>query len=95
MSARPYDIVVLGASGYTGKLTAEYITKSLPTDLRWAIAGRSQSKLESVAAECKTLNVDRVQPGKLSTVVYILILIFCYLFPPFHIHVTTRHIYNP
>ena len=64
-TTRQYDIVIFGASGYTGKLTAEYITKNLPTDLRWALAGRSKSKLESVAAECKALGPDRLQPGKL------------------------------
>lgn len=63
-SERQYDIVLFGASGYTGKLTAEQITLHLPTDLKWALAGRSASKLEAVAAECKTLNPDRIQPGK-------------------------------
>ncbi|KAI9047881.1 hypothetical protein LZ554_007683 [Drepanopeziza brunnea f. sp. 'monogermtubi'] len=63
MSTRQYDLVVFGATGYTGKLTAEHITTNLPTDLKWAIAGRSASKLEAVAAECKTLNPDRVQPA--------------------------------
>ena len=62
--SRQYDIVVFGASGFTGKLTAEHITKSLPTDLKWAIAGRSANKLEALAAECKRLNPDRLQPGK-------------------------------
>ncbi|KAH6849972.1 Saccharopine dehydrogenase-domain-containing protein [Chaetomium sp. MPI-CAGE-AT-0009] len=60
---RQYDIVVFGATGYTGKYTAQYITTHLPTDLKWAIAGRSHSKLEDVVAECKKLNADRVQPG--------------------------------
>jgi hypothetical protein len=64
MSARQYDVIVLGATGYTGKFTAEHIATSLPTDLRWALAGRSRQKLERVAAECKSLNPDRIQPGK-------------------------------
>ncbi|KAH7419616.1 Saccharopine dehydrogenase-domain-containing protein [Cadophora sp. MPI-SDFR-AT-0126] len=63
MSSRQYDLVVFGATGYTGKLTAEHITTHLPTDLRWALAGRSATKLEAVAAECKTLNPDRIQPA--------------------------------
>jgi short-subunit dehydrogenase len=63
-ASRQYDLVVFGATGYTGKLTAEHIATSLPTDLRWALAGRSQSKLEAVAAECKALNSDRIQPGE-------------------------------
>ncbi|TVY26953.1 putative trans-acting enoyl reductase, partial [Lachnellula hyalina] len=63
MSLRVYDLVVFGATGYTGKLTAEYIATKLPTDLKWALAGRSRSKLEAVAAECKALNADRIQPA--------------------------------
>lgn len=62
---RQYDIVLFGATGYTGKLTAEHIATHLPTDIKWAIAGRSSSKLEAVAAECKALNPDRSQPCKL------------------------------
>jgi len=62
-AARQYDLVVFGATGYTGKLTAEHITTHLPSDLKWALAGRSSAKLEAVAAECKALNPDRIQPG--------------------------------
>jgi hypothetical protein len=63
-SSRQYDLVVLGATGYTGKLTSEFITTNLPADLHWAIAGRSVNKLESVSAECKTLNPQGSHPGK-------------------------------
>lgn len=61
---REYELVIFGATGYTGKLTAEHVATHLPTDLRWALAGRSSSKLEAVAAECKALNPDRLQPGE-------------------------------
>ncbi|KPM43505.1 hypothetical protein AK830_g3076 [Neonectria ditissima] len=60
---RQYDIVVFGATGYTGKLTAEYITKNLPTDLKWAVAGRSEAKLQAVVDDCKRLNPDRIAPA--------------------------------
>lgn len=60
---RQYEAVVFGATGYTGKLTAEYITASLPTDFKWAIAGRSESKLNTLAAELRAQNPDRVQPS--------------------------------
>jgi short subunit dehydrogenase-like uncharacterized protein len=63
-AARQYDVVVFGATGYTGKLIAEYIVKHLPTNLKWALVGRSESKLEAVAAVCKTLSPDRIQPCK-------------------------------
>ncbi|KAF2400612.1 NAD(P)-binding protein [Trichodelitschia bisporula] len=63
MSSRTYDIVLLGATGYTGKFTAEYIQEHARTNLKWAIAGRNGQRLESIAAELKTLNADRVQPA--------------------------------
>ncbi|HEY3562993.1 MAG TPA: saccharopine dehydrogenase NADP-binding domain-containing protein [Kribbella sp.] len=46
MSSRPYDVVLLGASGFTGALTAEYLAKNAPESLRWAVAGRNKAKLE-------------------------------------------------
>lgn len=45
-----YDIVLFGATGFTGGLTAEYLAVHAPTDLRWAIAGRNPSKLSERAA---------------------------------------------
>jgi len=44
---RRYDIVILGATGFTGALTAEYLAEHAPTDARWALAGRNQAKLEA------------------------------------------------
>ncbi|MFD3627712.1 trans-acting enoyl reductase family protein [Streptomyces sp. DSM 116494] len=43
---RPYDIVLFGATGFVGTLTAEYLAGHAPAGLRWAIAGRSTGKLE-------------------------------------------------
>ncbi|ROT40502.1 saccharopine dehydrogenase [Sodiomyces alkalinus F11] len=59
---RQYDLVVFGATGYTGALTAEHITAHLPSNLKWAVAGRSETKLQNVIAECKKLNPNRLQP---------------------------------
>ncbi|MGB3622375.1 MAG: saccharopine dehydrogenase NADP-binding domain-containing protein [Ketobacter sp.] len=47
-SARAYDIVVFGATGFTGKLTAEYLVQSKEAGkLKIAIAGRNAPKLEA------------------------------------------------
>ena len=48
-----FDIVVYGASGFTGRLVAEYLTsrKGAPNDLKWAMAGRSLDKLAAVRDE--------------------------------------------
>ena len=47
--SREFDIIVYGATGYTGRLVAEYLAtrESAP---KWAMAGRSLSKLEEVRA---------------------------------------------
>ncbi|MEM6514099.1 MAG: saccharopine dehydrogenase NADP-binding domain-containing protein [Pseudomonadota bacterium] len=51
---KEFDIIVYGATGYTGRLVAEYLSDhygqsdDAPT---WAMAGRSQEKLESVREE--------------------------------------------
>jgi short subunit dehydrogenase-like uncharacterized protein len=63
MSSRPYELVVFGATGFTGKYTCEHIVSHLPTDLKWAVAGRSESKLQSLVDELKAQNPDRLAPG--------------------------------
>ncbi|WP_418062082.1 saccharopine dehydrogenase family protein [Pimelobacter simplex] len=47
-TARPYDVVLFGATGFTGGLTADYLAAHAPADLRWALAGRSEAKLAAV-----------------------------------------------
>ncbi|HJZ35894.1 MAG TPA: saccharopine dehydrogenase NADP-binding domain-containing protein [Solirubrobacterales bacterium] len=47
---REYDLVLFGATGFTGGLTADYLAAHGPTNLRWALAGRNRAKLEAVAA---------------------------------------------
>ena len=48
-AARPFDIVVYGATGYTGRLVAEYLAHHYPTGgPRWAMAGRSADKVAEV-----------------------------------------------
>ena len=42
------DIVVYGATGFTGKLCVKYLTENAK-DLKWAIAGRDRTKLSQVA----------------------------------------------
>ncbi len=49
--AKEFDVVLYGASGFTGRQTAEYFQKHAPANLRFAIAGRNQAKLEAVHRE--------------------------------------------
>ncbi len=48
---REFDVIVYGASGFTGRLVAEYLALTYPQGLNWAMAGRSLTKLEEVRAE--------------------------------------------
>ncbi|KAI4257227.1 MAG: hypothetical protein LQ352_001725 [Teloschistes flavicans] len=61
--SKPYDIVLLGATGYTGRFCAGHITSSLPTNLKWAVAGRSYERLSALVEELKSINPDRAQPA--------------------------------
>jgi short subunit dehydrogenase-like uncharacterized protein len=41
-------VVLFGATGFVGELTAEYLAGHAPADCRWALAGRSRAKLEAL-----------------------------------------------
>lgn len=45
---RELDIVLLGATGFTGGLTADYLATHAPDGLRWGLAGRNPQKLAAV-----------------------------------------------
>ena len=64
MSEREFDVVVFGASGYTGKLVAEYIQSEYGENgsVKWAIAGRNREKLEGIREElgCADLSILEV-----------------------------------
>jgi len=49
--SREFDVVVFGATGFTGRLVAEYLQSQYGSDVSWAMAGRSQDKLEAVRHE--------------------------------------------
>ena len=60
MHTRQYDLILWGASGFTGRLVAEYLTSALLSDhtsaslsdpLNWAVAGRNREKLQETLNE--------------------------------------------
>ncbi len=56
MSERSYDLVLFGATGFTGRLTAEYLARHAPVSCRWALAGRNPAKLQSLRAELSAID---------------------------------------
>jgi short subunit dehydrogenase-like uncharacterized protein len=76
---RQYDLVLFGATGYTGALTADYLARNAPAGLRWALAGRSAAKLAGLrdrlaaahptAADVPLVVADADDPSSLVDVV--------------------------
>src|SRR3546814_6170961 len=50
---KEFDIIVCGATGYTGQLACEHLARSYGSELRWAMAGRDMAKLRSIQARFK------------------------------------------
>ena len=73
-SDRALDLVLFGATGFTGGLTADYLAAHAPDGLRWALAGRNADKLEAVrdgwaiagAADLEVLVADCDRPPRRS-----------------------------
>lgn len=60
---RKYDIVLLGATGFVGNLATEYMIKTygVNREVKWAIAGRSKSKLDTLKQNlAKELNDNEI-----------------------------------
>jgi len=45
---REFDVILFGATGFTGRLVADYVAGAAGPELRWAIAGRNPGKLEAL-----------------------------------------------
>ena len=76
--SRDHDIVLFGATGFTGALTAEYLARHASEETRWALAGRSPEKLETLReclaaveprlADLPLLHADVTDPASLREV---------------------------
>lgn len=61
-ASRTYDVVLFGASGFTGGLTAHYLTSAAgKRPLRWALAGRNREKLAAVRAQLAQIDPRAAQ----------------------------------
>src|SRR5947209_14477647 len=73
-----FDIVIYGASGFTGRLVAEYLASRYAKDngLKWAMAGRSLEKLAHVRdaigapADTPLIAGDASEPASLKALIY-------------------------
>lgn len=73
MNARSYDVIIFGATGYTGRLVAEYFfaTHGVDGPVKWALAGRNLGKLQAIrdswanAGTLPLIMADADQPATL------------------------------
>jgi len=65
--SRDFDLVVFGATGFTGKLVADYIARSAKQP-RWAIAGRNKTKLEALGLGVPVLVADALDPPAVAAI---------------------------
>jgi len=68
LSDRPFDLVLLGATGFAGGHAARYLHDHAPDGLRWAIAGRSVTKLKALAATLGDVPICVVDTGDADSV---------------------------
>ncbi len=75
---RDFDLVLYGATGFTGHQAARYLAAHAPAGVRWAIAGRDDRKLHALARElaaagpsrpAATLRADAGQPASIQAMV--------------------------
>jgi short subunit dehydrogenase-like uncharacterized protein len=59
---RTFDVALLGATGFTGALTAIELAARAPADLRWALAGRNAGKLAAVRDRVVAAHPGRPAP---------------------------------
>lgn len=75
-SSRRFDVVLFGATGFTGRIVAEYLAHQSSRGIRWALAGRSAARLAAVKqslvrsapelASSETLVADAQDPAALA-----------------------------
>ena len=64
---REFDIIIWGASGFTGGLVAEYIYKNYDIkDLKWAIGGRNKQNLDNLRDSILDKNIPIVLADSLN-----------------------------
>jgi short subunit dehydrogenase-like uncharacterized protein len=69
MRKREFDVVLYGATGFTGRQTVRYFAEFAPPDLKWAIAGRNLSKLKALNSGVPVLLADSSDQTAIDTMV--------------------------
>lgn len=63
--SREFDLILYGATGFTGRQAAAYLSRHAPPGLRWAVAGRDWEKLKELRLNIPILLADATNPEQL------------------------------
>jgi len=69
VSKREFDVVLYGATGFTGRQTVRYFAQFAPPDLKWAIAGRNLKKLKALKTDVPVIVADSSDQNAIDTMV--------------------------
>jgi short subunit dehydrogenase-like uncharacterized protein len=74
MSLRSFDIILVGATGFTGRRAVKYFSDHAPDSLNWGIAARDPEKLSRIASENgvsseRCFRVDTTNPDDVRKIV--------------------------
>jgi short subunit dehydrogenase-like uncharacterized protein len=69
MEEREFDVVLYGATGFTGQQTFRHFSQHAPEGLRWAIAGRNRQKLAALRATVPVLVADSTNECQIANLV--------------------------
>ena len=62
--AKEFDIIIFGATGFTGGLVASYFASNVDINkVKWAIAGRNLDKLEGIKGKLEAINPECYKVG--------------------------------
>eukprot|EP00435_Cladocopium_sp_Y103_P017404 s2171_g4.t1 len=71
-AGRPYDVIIFGATGFTGRLMVEHLDALIASKQAqvksWALLGRNRQRLEAVAAQCRAAPAILLAEGELEKV---------------------------
>ncbi len=66
---REFDIILYGATGFTGRQASAYLQQHAEADIRWAVAGRNRDKLQALKAGVPVLVADSTDATQASDLV--------------------------
>ncbi|MDZ7805726.1 MAG: saccharopine dehydrogenase NADP-binding domain-containing protein [Gracilimonas sp.] len=74
MSSETFDIILIGATGFTGRRGVKYFSDHAPNSLKWGIAARNPEKLERIANKydiesARCFRVDITNPDEVADII--------------------------